>query len=52
MIGKILFGIAAILFFLGGIRSTAVSNPTDWGLFCMALGLVLRDSGLGFLKRR
>jgi hypothetical protein len=43
MLGKILFGVAAVILFLAGIGSTLVPNPQNWALFCMALGLLLGD---------
>jgi hypothetical protein len=52
-IGMILYLVAAIILFLGGIGSTAVPNPMMWGLFCIALGLLLDDYGFaGFARRR
>jgi hypothetical protein len=42
-IGKIFFIIAAIVLFIGGIGSTIIPNTVLWGLFCMAIGLVLGD---------
>ncbi len=50
-IGKILYVVAAILFFLGGIGSGVIPNPTTWGLFCVALGLLLAGYDLGFRRR-
>jgi len=49
-IGRIFYVIAAILFFLGGIGSTVIPSPTTWGLFCVALGLLLADYDLGFRR--
>jgi hypothetical protein len=38
---------------LAGIGSTAVPNAVSWGLFCIALGLLLEDYGFaGFVRRR
>ncbi len=34
-----LFLLAAILFFFGGVGVTVIPNPVTWGLFCLALGL-------------
>ncbi len=52
-IGMIFFVIAAIVFFIGGIGSTIVGpNPVIWGLFCIAIGLVLGEYDLGFNRRR
>jgi hypothetical protein len=42
-IGKIFFIIAAIVLFIGGIGSTIIPNTEIWGLFCIAIGLVLGD---------
>jgi len=50
-LGRIFYVIAAILFFLGGIGSTVIPNPTTWGLFCVALGLLLAGYDLGFSRR-
>jgi hypothetical protein len=43
MLGKILFGTAAVILFLAGIGSTLVPNPQNWAVFCMALGFLLGD---------
>jgi hypothetical protein len=51
-IGMIFFVIAAIVLFLGGIGSTIVPRPEIWGLFCIALGLLLGEYDLGFSRRR
>lgn len=52
-IGMIFYVIAAIIFFLTGIGSTVAGpNPTVWGLFCVAVGLVLDDFGFGAFRRR
>ena len=50
--GMIFFIVAAILFFLAGIGATTIPNPSTWGLFCIALGLLLDDYDLGFRRRR
>ena len=50
-LGRIFYVIAAILFFLGGIGSTVIPNPSTWGLFCVALGLLLAVYDLGFSRR-
>jgi hypothetical protein len=42
-IGRIFFVIAAIVFFIGGIGSPIIPKPEIWGLFCIAIGLVLGD---------
>ena len=39
--GRILFIVAAVVFFLGGIHSPLIPDPVIWGLFCVALGLAL-----------
>jgi hypothetical protein len=49
-IARILYAIAAVLFFLAGIRVTFVPNPEIWGLFCIALGLVMTGYDLGFRR--
>jgi hypothetical protein len=51
-IGMIFFVIAAIVLFIGGIGSMIVPNPVIWGLFCIALGLLLSEYDLGFSRRR
>lgn len=51
-IGMIFYVIAAVILFLGGIGSTAVPNPTIWGLFSIALGLLLDEFNFGFRRRR
>jgi len=37
--------------FLGGIGATAIPNPVIWGLFCIALGLLLGGYSFGFRRR-
>ncbi len=32
---------AVILFFFAAVGVTLIPNPTSWGLFCLALGLLL-----------
>jgi hypothetical protein len=51
-VGMIFYVIAAVVLFLGGIGSTAVPNTTTWGLFCIALGLLLDEYDLGLRRRR
>jgi hypothetical protein len=51
-IGRIFFVIAAIVLFIGGIGSALIPNPVIWGLFCIAIGLILGDYDLGFSRRR
>ena len=51
-VGMLFYVIAAIVLFLGGIGSTVVGpNPVVWGLFCIALGLLLTGYDLGFRRR-
>jgi hypothetical protein len=50
-IGHIFYAIAAIVLFLGGIGARVVPNPDIWGLFCIALGLLLTGYDLGFRRR-
>ena len=50
-IGMIFYVLAAIVLFLGGIGSTIVPNPVIWGLFCVALGLLLAGHDFGFRRR-
>ena len=51
-IGRILYVIAAIVLFLGGIGARVIPNPDIWGLFCIALGLLLDEYDFGFRRRR
>ena len=51
-IGMLFYILAAIVLFLGGIGSSAIPNPVNWGLFCIALGLALDDFGFGAFRRR
>ena len=39
--GWIFLLIACILFFMAGIGATLIPNPVTWGLFCLALGLLI-----------
>ena len=41
--GRILFIVAAVVLFLGGIGSPLIPAPMIWALFCIALGLALDD---------
>ena len=50
-IGHIFYVIAAIVLFLGGIGAMFIPNPVIWGLFCIALGLLLSGHDLGFRRR-
>ena len=50
-IGRIFYAIAAIVLFLGGIGARAIPNPELWGLFCIALGLLLEGYDFGFRRR-
>src|SRR5258708_30580384 len=48
-IGMIFYVLAAVIFFLAGVGSTAIGpNPVTWGLFCLALGLLLDEYDFGF----
>ena len=51
-IGMIFYIVAAIVLFLGGIGSTVIPNTVIWGLFCIALGLLLDEYDFGFRRRR
>jgi hypothetical protein len=51
-VGMIFYVIAAVVLFLGGIGSAAVPNPVNWGLFCIALGLLLDEYDFGFRRHR
>jgi len=48
-IGMIFYVIAAIILFLGGIGATVIPQPMLWGVFCIAMGLLL--GGVGFPRR-
>ena len=37
--GRVLFGVATLFFFLAAVGSALVPNPTAWGLVLVALGL-------------
>jgi hypothetical protein len=50
-IGRIFYVIAAIVLFLGGIGAKVIPNPELWGLFCIALGLLLDEYDFGFRRR-
>jgi hypothetical protein len=50
-LGHIFYVIAAIVLFLGGIGAKFIPNPELWGLFCIALGLLLTGYDLGFRRR-
>lgn len=39
--GRIFFGIAALLFFLAAVGASIIPNPTAWGLFSVALGFAV-----------
>lgn len=39
--GWVFMLIAVIVFFLAGIGVTFIPNPMIWGLFCMALALLI-----------
>jgi hypothetical protein len=41
MVGRIFFGLAALLFFFAGVGVTVIPNPTTWGFFSLALGLLI-----------
>jgi hypothetical protein len=47
--GMLFYLIAAIILFLGGIGATAIPQPMIWGVFCIALGLLL--GGVAFPRR-
>ena len=51
-IGTIAYLVSAILFFLSGIKVSTGVDLTTWGLFCIALGLLLDDYDMGFRRRR
>ena len=50
-IERIFYVIAAVVLFLGGIGTRFVPNPELWGLFCIALGLLLTGYNFGFRRR-
>ena len=50
-IGMILYLIAAIVLFVGGIGATVLPNYMTWGLFCIALGLLLNKNDLGLSRK-
>lgn len=39
--GRILFAVAAVLFFLAAVGSTIIPHATAWGLVALALGLAV-----------
>jgi hypothetical protein len=47
--GMLFYLIAAIILFLAGIGATVIPNAIIWGLFCIALGLLL--GGVAFPRR-
>jgi len=51
-IGMIFYVIAAVVLFLAGIGARLIPNPEIWGLFCIAMGLLLDEYDLGFRRRR
>lgn len=51
-IGMIAYLVAAILFFLSGIKVSTGVDLNTWGFFCVALGLLLEDYDMGFRRRR
>lgn len=42
--GWIFILMAVILFFMAGIGMALVPNPMIWGLFCLALGMLVGGS--------
>jgi hypothetical protein len=48
-LGMIFYLLGAIILFLAGIGVTAIPNPVLWGIFCIALGLLL--GGVAFPRR-
>ena len=50
-LARIFYVIAAIVLFLGGIEVRFIPNPVIWGLFCIAIGLLLTGYDLGFKRR-
>lgn len=51
-IGAVFYILAAIVLFLGGIGSTIIPNSVIWGLFCIALGLLLGCYDFGLRRAR
>lgn len=39
--GRIFFGIAALLFFFAAVGVTVIPNPTAWGFVLTAVGLAV-----------
>ena len=50
-IARVLYAIAAVVLFLGGIGARFIPNPELWGLFCIAIGLLLEGYDFGFRRR-
>lgn len=40
-IGTIFLAVAVFFFFLAGVGSTLIPNPTTWGLCALTLGIML-----------
>ena len=52
-IGMIFYIVAAVIFFLAGVKSSVLgADSTTWGFFCIAVGLALDDIGFGAFRRR
>ena len=51
-VGMIFYVIAAIAFFLAGVGLTVVPRSEVWGLFCIAIGLLLDEYDLGLRRHR
>ena len=51
-VGMIFYVIAAICFFLAGVASPLIPRAEIWGLFCIALGLLLDEYDLGLRRHR
>jgi hypothetical protein len=41
MVGKGLFCVSALFFFLAAVGSNLIPNPTAWGLVLLALGMAV-----------
>ena len=50
-ITKIFYVVAAIVLFLGGIGARFLPNAVLWGLFCVAMGLLLEGYNFNFRRR-
>ncbi len=50
--GRIFFGISALLFFFAAVGVHIIPNPTAWGLFSLALGLFIGGIDFAFWKRK